>query len=160
MTDVAERDDAAELIALIDRFEQLLERSDLAELEVEAGGTVLRLAKPVAVVATVAAPTTAALPVSGSGVPVSAPADAPKSSPYHGIIAPLTGLFYSSPSPDAAPYLRVGGTVSKGQVIGLIEAMKLFNEIKSDVSGTVHSIVAESGALVKQKQTLVEVVPS
>ena len=72
----------------------------------------------------------------------------------------LTGVFYNSPSPDAAPYLRVGGSVSKGQVIGLIEAMKLFNEIKSDVSGTVHRIVAESGALVKQKQALVEVIPS
>ena len=56
--------------------------------------------------------------------------------------------------------MKVGGTVSAGQVIGLIEAMKLFNEIKSDVTGTVRRIAAETGALVKAKQTLIEVEPS
>ncbi len=73
--------------------------------------------------------------------------------------APLTGLFYNSPAPGSAPYLRVGGEVAVGQVIGLIEAMKLFNEIKSDVAGRVLRIAAESGALVKAKQILIEVEP-
>ncbi len=76
------------------------------------------------------------------------------------MVAPLTGIFYTSPSPGAAPYVKEGAHVSAGQVIGLIEAMKLFNEIKSDVSGTVRRLAAESGALVKQKQTLIEVEPS
>ncbi len=152
MPDVPERDDAAELIALIDRFERLLERSELSELEVEAGGTMLRLAKPSAPVA--------AAPAGPIDPPARSTAPAPAGSGYHDVIAPLTGVFYNSPSPEAAPYLAVGGPVRAGQVIGLIEAMKLFNEIKSDVSGTVHRIVAESGALVKQKQTLVEVIPS
>ena len=73
------------------------------------------------------------------------------------MIAPLTGVFYLAlrrvprrTSVSAAP-------VSVGQVIGLIEAMKLFNEIKSDVSGTVRRIAAETGALVKAKQPLIEV---
>ncbi len=72
----------------------------------------------------------------------------------------MTGIFYTSPSPGAASYVREGGQVSAGQVIGLIEAMKLFNEIKSDVTGTVRRIAAESGALVKQKQPLIEVDPT
>jgi biotin carboxyl carrier protein len=72
-------------------------------------------------------------------------------------MAPLTGLFYSSPSPGAQPYVTVGGTITIGQVIGLIEAMKLFNEIKSDRAGRVTRIYPEDGALVKAKQPLIEV---
>jgi acetyl-CoA carboxylase biotin carboxyl carrier protein len=73
--------------------------------------------------------------------------------------APLTGIFYTSPSPGAPPYLQVGSEVVVGQVIGLIEAMKLFNEIKSDLAGRVVRICAESGTLVKSKQPLIEVEP-
>ena len=74
--------------------------------------------------------------------------------------APLTGVFYLSPSPGAAPYVKVGGEVIVGQVIGLLEAMKLFNEIKSDVTGVVRRIVADHGALVKTHQVLIEVEPT
>ena len=73
--------------------------------------------------------------------------------------APLTGIFYASPAPGRAPYVAVGGEVAVGQIIGLIEAMKLFNEIKSDLAGRVVRVVPESGALVKAKQPLIEVEP-
>ena len=73
--------------------------------------------------------------------------------------APLTGIFYASPAPGSAPYVSVGGEVAVGQVIGLIEAMKLFNEIKSDLAGRVVRVVAETGTLVKAKQPLIEVEP-
>ena len=73
------------------------------------------------------------------------------------VVAPLTGLYYSSPSPGAQPYVAVGSTITIGQVIGLIEAMKLFNEIKSDRAGRVSRIYPEDGALVKAKQPLIEV---
>ena len=73
--------------------------------------------------------------------------------------APLTGIFYASPAPGTAPYVKAGGEVAVGQVIGLIEAMKLFNEIKSDLAGRVVRVVPESGALVKAKQPLIEVEP-
>ncbi|MDP8903883.1 MAG: acetyl-CoA carboxylase, partial [Chloroflexota bacterium] len=72
------------------------------------------------------------------------------------VLAPLTGLFYSAPSPGAEPYVRVGSEVHVGQVIGLIEAMKLFNEIKSDVAGRVVRVCVEDGGLVKAKQPLLE----
>jgi acetyl-CoA carboxylase biotin carboxyl carrier protein len=73
--------------------------------------------------------------------------------------APLTGVWYSSPAPGSAPFVAVGREVAVGQVIGLIEAMKLFNEIKSDLAGRVTRVVPESGALVKAKQPLIEVEP-
>ncbi len=73
--------------------------------------------------------------------------------------APLTGIFYASPGPGSPPFVAVGREVVVGQVIGLIEAMKLFNEIKSDQAGQVVRVIAEDGALVKAKQPLIEVVP-
>ena len=73
------------------------------------------------------------------------------------VTAPLTGVWYSAPSPGARPYLQLNGEVAAGQVVGLIEAMKLFNEIKSDVAGTVSRILADNGALVKRQQPLYEV---
>ena len=75
------------------------------------------------------------------------------------VSAPLTGIYYGAPSPGATPYVTVGDHVSVGQIIGLIEAMKLFNEIKSDRAGRVARICVESGALVKAKQPLIEVDP-
>jgi acetyl-CoA carboxylase biotin carboxyl carrier protein len=154
------------LLGLIDRLSAVLERSDLVELEIEAGGTALLLRKPFALMATTAvlpAPTAAgeARPGqarSGSAAIAEAPAEEAPSTRMS-VKAPLTGLFYSSPAPGSAPYVRVGGEVAVGQVIGLIEAMKLFNEIKSDVAGRVVGMPAENGALVKAKQPLIEVEP-
>ena len=73
--------------------------------------------------------------------------------------APLTGIFYASPSPDSPPFVEAGREVVVGQVIGLIEAMKLFNEIKSDKAGRVVRVVPANGTLVKAKHPLIEVEP-
>jgi acetyl-CoA carboxylase biotin carboxyl carrier protein len=153
------------LLALIDHLAGLLERSDLAELEIESGGTGLILRKPVAIAPVPATPTAgAAHAPSGSaeapvaGEPSTAGRD-PAATARPSIKAPLTGIFYASPAPGTAPYVKVGGEVAVGQVIGLIEAMKLFNEIKSDLAGRVVRVVPDSGALVKAKQPLIEVEP-
>ena len=149
----------ASLLALVDRLAGVLERTDLSELEIQAGGTALVLRKPI-----VAAPGTAAPPAAeavapppAGGDPSTAVRDAAPSRPS--IKAPLTGIFYASPAPGSPPYLREGGEIAVGQIVGLIEAMKLFNEIKSDLAGRVVRLVAESGQLVKAKQPLVEVDP-
>ena len=144
----------ADLLALIDRLAGLLERSDLTELEVEAGGTGLVLRKPIAVATAAVATAPAA-----EAPPAAAAPEAPPPPARPAITAPLTGIFYSSPAPGSAPYVQVGGEVAVGQVIGLIEAMKLFNEIKSDLAGRVVKFVAENGALVKARQPLIEVEP-
>jgi acetyl-CoA carboxylase biotin carboxyl carrier protein len=154
------------LLALIDRLAVLLDRSDLTELEVGAGGTALVLRKPQALapVATVAVPAAApaATPATDAHGPAGEPSTAgrdPATIARPSIKAPLTGIFYSSPAPGSGPYVQVGGEVAIGQVIGLIEAMKLFNEIKSDLAGRVVRVVPESGSLVKAKQPLIEVEP-
>jgi acetyl-CoA carboxylase biotin carboxyl carrier protein len=154
-----------ELLALIDRLEAVLDASDLAEVEVAAGETALILRKPVA---PVVAPTMA-FPPAGGGRHGAQDADGGDAegeleegiaSGLHAVLAPLTGIFYQSPAPEASPYVRIGSQVNVGQVIGLIEAMKLFNEIKSDVTGRVVRFAAENGALVKAKQPLIEVEPA
>lgn len=73
--------------------------------------------------------------------------------------APLTGVFYRSPTPQAAPFVQIGSVVAQGDVIGLIEAMKLFNEIRSTASGKVTRIFSENGQLVRAHQPLLELEP-
>lgn len=153
------REQLAQLVTLVDRLEGLLERSSLSELEVEVGETtvILRTAAAIAPGIPGPRPTTPEDAVN-EAVPSVEEAVTPRGS--HAVVAPLTGVYYRSPSPGAEAYVREGGQVSAGQVIGLIEAMKLFNEIKSDVSGTVRRIAAGDGDLVKARQTLIEVDPT
>jgi acetyl-CoA carboxylase biotin carboxyl carrier protein len=146
---------------LIDRLEKLLDASELTEMEIESGETTLVLRKPSAFGAAVepgpSGPAVQAM-AAGNASPASAAAPAPAPA-MNAIVAPLTGLFYASPSPGAEPYVKPGAQVLAGQVIGLIEAMKLFNEIKSDRAGRVVRVVPEDGALVKAKDPLIEVEP-
>ena len=156
----------AALLGLVDRLASLLERSDLLELEVEAGETVIVLRKAAALAPVAAgtgagqpstdppAATRVATPPAADGPAAEAPGPARAA-----VLAPLTGIFYASPSPGSPPFVDVGREVVVGQVIGLIEAMKLFNEIKSDKAGRVVRVVAENGALVKAKHPLLEVEP-
>jgi acetyl-CoA carboxylase biotin carboxyl carrier protein len=129
----------------------------LDELEVEAGELLVRLARPRPVAAPVASVETpsapAPEPVGGSAYGEPAPG-------MLFVTAPLTGVWYGAPSPGARPYITGGAEIGVGTVIGLIEAMKLFNEIKSDTAGRVARILVESGTLVKRQQPLIEVDPS
>jgi acetyl-CoA carboxylase biotin carboxyl carrier protein len=155
----------ADLLALIDRLSVLLERTDLTELEVESGTTGLVLRKPAALGPTVvlaAAGAVAPDPTAGVAAGPETPAagrERAQAPTRPSVKAPLTGIWYGSPSPGSPPYVQVGGEVAVGQTIGLIEAMKLFNEIKSDLAGRVVRMVAENGQLVKAKQPLIEVEP-
>ena len=154
----------ASLLALIDRLSSLLDRSDLTELEVQVGATGLVLRKPQAIAPQVVvaggagpAPADGAATGASAATPGTATTDGPPARPA--VMAPLSGIWYGSPAPGTAPYVSVGGEVAVGQVIGLIEAMKLFNEIKSDKAGRVVKINAENGKLVRAKQPLIEVEP-
>jgi acetyl-CoA carboxylase biotin carboxyl carrier protein len=158
----------ASLLALVDRLTAVLDRSDLGELEVTAGETTIVVRAPAALGAA-AGPATVVLADRASGgiEPDRSPARAdgvaaaaPESPARPSVKAPLTGIFYGAPSPGATPYVSVGDHVSVGQLIGLIEAMKLFNEIKSDLAGRVVRVCVDNGALVKAKQPLIEVEPA
>jgi acetyl-CoA carboxylase biotin carboxyl carrier protein len=157
----------ASLLGLIDRLAALLDRTDLTELEVQHGGTGLVLRKPSAVapVAQVAVAASGSAVVATDGATMAASGASSAGAVSDGALArpsvkaPLSGIWYGSPAPGSAPYVIVGGEVAVGQVIGLIEAMKLFNEIKSDLAGRVVKITAENGKLVRAKQPLIEVEP-
>ncbi len=137
------------LLSLIDRMAALVDDTGLSELEIEVGGTLVavRTASAIAIGRDGAA-STAAGPAGGmAGESAAAPS----------VNAPLTGIWYSAPTPGSAPYVSVGAEIGAGQVIGLIEAMKLFNEIKSDLGGRVTRVLVENGQLVKARQPLIEI---
>ena len=161
-------DDAA-LIEIIDRLAVVADGSGLAEVELSAGGTrvVVRSRSAVqgshvVVAGAAVAPSTASaapVPLPTGTKPAAAPVSAAAlSGPV--VNAPLTGIFYAAPSPGAAPLVSVGSIVAVGQPIGLIEAMKLFNEIKSDKAGRVVRIIAQDGLLVKAKTPIIELEPA
>jgi acetyl-CoA carboxylase biotin carboxyl carrier protein len=151
------------LLALIDKLAALLERTELNELEVQVGETGLILRKPSAISAmapvAVAGSGSASAPAAEGTAGAQGAADGATAPTRPAVMAPLSGIWYGSPAPGSAPYVSLGGEVAVGQVIGLIEAMKLFNEIKSDRAGRVVKINAENGKLVRAKQPLIEVEP-
>lgn len=150
------------ILAAIDRLAPALEASGLEEIEVTIGDIGVRLARPSAVVA--ALPASVQPAVTEAPPPPIASGDGltPFGEPSPGmrfVSAPLTGVWYPAPSPGARPYVAEGDEIASGQVVGLIEAMKLFNEIKSDVSGRISRVMVENGTLVKRKQPLLEIDP-
>ncbi|MDC0145286.1 hypothetical protein OAI93_01670 [bacterium] len=73
--------------------------------------------------------------------------------------APLVGTFYSSPKPSDPPFVNVGDKITKGQVVCIIEAMKIFNDIESEVNGTIHEICVEDGSPVEYDQVIIKILP-
>lgn len=151
------------LLEAVDLLAPAFEESGLDELELEIGDLRVRLARPRPEVA--AGPAMAA-PATTEATPAPAPQSTLETTPFgepapghRFVAAPLTGVWYPAPSPGARPYVNEGDEIAAGQVVGLIEAMKLFNEIKADLSGTVTRILVENGTLVKRKQPLLEIDP-
>ena len=102
-------------------------------------------------------PAPAALPVAQAPAPTPAPAPEPEKSasrPTVEIRSPMIGTFYRSPNPDAPPFVSVGDKVTKGQTVCIIEAMQLFNEIESEVSGTIVQVLVENATPVEYDQPL------
>jgi acetyl-CoA carboxylase biotin carboxyl carrier protein len=144
-----------QVLAALDLLAPGFESSGLDELEVQVGELVVRMVRPRAVVAPPAPP-------AGQPAPAAATPLTPYGEPAPGmrfVTAPLTGVWYASPSPGARPYVQEGDEIGAGAVVGLIEAMKLFNEIKSDVAGKVVRVLVERGTLVKRQQPIVEIDP-
>jgi acetyl-CoA carboxylase biotin carboxyl carrier protein len=154
---------AEPILAAVDLLAPAFADAGLDELELSVGDLHVRLAKPRATVPVAAV----APPAEGSRAAPAQPAPStdgltPFGEPAPGmrfVSAPLTGVWYPAPSPGARPYVNEGDEIAAGQVIGLIEAMKLFNEIKSDASGRITRVLVENGTLVKRKQPLLEVDP-
>ncbi|MEQ8477720.1 acetyl-CoA carboxylase biotin carboxyl carrier protein [Fulvivirga sp.] len=112
-------------------------------------------------VAPAAAPApVAAAPANPTPTAAPAPAEASASSKYVEVKSPMIGTFYRSPNPDSPSFVNVGDKIEKGQPVCIIEAMKLFNEIESEVSGTIVKVVAENASPVEYDQVLFLVDPS
>ena len=154
----------ANLVDLIDRLAAVAGGTGLAEIEISVAGTrvLVRSRAAVAVSAPQASPAprveSAATPPPPTPVSDVSPEKGTAPAPAAGVFvnAPLTGIFYAAASPGADPMVKVGDTVAVGQPIGLIEAMKLFNEIKSDKAGRVARVIAENGRIVKSKTPIIE----
>lgn len=133
----------------------LMHEHDLDRLKVKVGDAVYEIVRREAAPTAPAVSVQAAAPAAAAGEPppAAAPANVKK------ILAPLTGVFYRSPSPDAEAYVQPGDRVETGDVVCILEAMKLFNEIQSDYAGTVSRIIPENGELVSQGQDLIWIEP-
>jgi acetyl-CoA carboxylase biotin carboxyl carrier protein len=137
----------------IKKLIDLLEESNLAELEIKEGEEVVRLSRipkgmmPMASAPAPAAPAPmAALPPATA--PVAAAESAPAATPVpegHMVKAPMVGTFYASATPGTPAFVKVGQQVKAGETLGIIEAMKMFNQIEADVAGTVQAILVENG---------------
>lgn len=139
---------------------KLLSESGVDEIEIEEDGKRVRLAKHSGNSVVVQQPGVASLPVVAQApVPVTqaAAATPPASATqtqYHEVRSPIVGTFYRAPAPDAAPFVTVGSSVDSGTVLCIVEAMKLMNEIESDVSGKVAKVLVENGRPVEYDQVL------
>jgi len=139
---------------------ELLKGSDVSEFELGRGDTVLKLRRgpanaPVLLPPVSSAPAAPARPAS---VPPAAASVPPK--PTHKeIVSPIVGTFYRSPAPDAAPFVEVGTRVVKGQVLCIVEAMKIMNQIESDTTGAIAAIIVENAQPVAYGQALFHITP-
>lgn len=142
-------------------IEFLIEK-DIAEFELERGDVKVKIKRAIEqpspsphfggpVMASVSLPPVAP-PVSAA--PAAAPAMAEPEEKLHIVTSPIVGTFYEAPSPGAPPFIKVGDQISAGQVLCIVEAMKLMNEIESDVSGAVVKIMAQNGQPIEYGQPL------
>jgi acetyl-CoA carboxylase biotin carboxyl carrier protein len=144
-------------IRKIKKLIELLEESGIAEIEIREGEESVRISRgqmaqaaPVQyTVPAVAAPAAASAPS-----PVAQPAAAPAQAAGTQIKSPMVGTFYRSASPTAKPFVEVGSSVKAGDTLCVVEAMKMFNQIEAETSGTITAILVENGQPVEYDQPL------
>ena len=146
----------------IEKLAKLIAENDLNELSLEDGNQAITIRKdlPEVVSAGVAmpvatAPVVAPAPVAAPVAPKAEVAEPAKSG--KAIVSPMVGTFYSKPAPDKEPFVKLGDTVSAGDVVCIVEAMKLMNEIESEFSGKIIEICVEDGQAVEYGQTIMYV---
>ncbi len=139
---------------------QVLEGSSVSELELSEGDTeIIVRRQPGMVLVSAPAQLSAAANVAGPAVGSARAAHADKVDKSVAINAPLTGVYYSAASPTSPPFVNVGENIHVGQVVALVEAMKVFNEITSEVAGRVTALVATNGSVVQKGEVLLRVEP-
>ncbi len=149
-------------IRKVKKLIELLESSDIAEIEIKEGEEAVRISRasthaPVPV-HTYAAPAPAPVAAPSAPAPVAAEEPAAKKLSGNVIKSPMVGTFYRAPSPSSPVFVEVGQHVKVGDVICIVEAMKMMNQIEADHSGVVEAILVEDGEPVEFDQPLVTIV--
>ncbi len=152
------------------KISKILAESNVDEIEIEEEGLKIRVARhsqnrglaapaQQQYVQTIAPPVQEKQ-ISAGSAPTQPPAPAVVEKKYTEIKSPIVGTFYRAPAPDADPYVEVGKKINKGDVLCIIEAMKLMNEIESEISGTIAKILVENAQPVEYNQVLFLIDPS
>jgi len=148
-------------IRKIKKLVEILEESNLAEIEIHEDGESVRLNRyPAGGPPVYQMPAAAPAPVAAA--PAAAPAPVADNTPSdeqdipegNVIRSPMVGTYYSSPNPESAPFVTIGQTIKAGDVVCIVEAMKMFNQIESDTEGKVIAILVEAGSPVEYDQPL------
>ncbi|HAS6198513.1 TPA: acetyl-CoA carboxylase biotin carboxyl carrier protein [Vibrio vulnificus] len=149
-------------IRKIKKLIELVEESGIAELEISEGEESVRISRHGQMMATPAPMHYAAAPVAQPAPVAAAPVATAEAAPAaaavpagHQVLSPMVGTFYRSPSPDAKAFIEVGQSVTAGQTLCIVEAMKMMNQIEADKSGVVTAILVEDGQPVEFDQPLV-----
>lgn len=153
---------------LIRKLVKIVDTSGVTDLEIEENGLKVKIAKKIRNSKPVTIPNsvlqTEAVPAPQTEVQVQQttekPAEEETTENLHEIRSPIVGTFYRAPAPDADAYVQVGDMVSPGTVLCIVEAMKLMNEIESDVSGKIVKILVENGKPVEYNQPLFLIQPA
>ena len=145
---------------LVKKLIKLVDSSDITDLEIEENGFRVKIAKKIRGIQTVTQPQfithTPVAQHSTEAIADSekAPSKEERLANLHEIRSPIVGTFYRAPAPDADPYVQIGDTISTASVLCIVEAMKLMNEIESDVSGKIIKILVDDGKPVEYNQPL------
>ena len=145
----------------IEKLAKIIADNELTEISLEDGEQAITIRKDLPEVTVASAPVAAVPTVSAASQPAAQPQVAAQSTEAahkgKAITSPMVGTFYSAPSPDAEAFVKVGQTVKEGDVVCIVEAMKLMNEIESDFSGKVTEICVQDGQPVEYGQVLMYV---
>ena len=149
-------------IRKVKKLIELLEASDIAEIEIKEGEEAVRISR-----ASSTAPAMIAAPVAAAPAPAPAPAApaaeekpaaAAPATKGHVVNSPMVGTFYRAPSPSAPAFVEIGTHVKVGDVVCIVEAMKMMNQIEADHAGVVEAILIEDGEPVEFDQPLITIV--
>ena len=146
-------------IRKVKKLIELLETSDIAEIEIKEGEEAVRISRSSSVMTTVVAP--AADPAAAPApTPVAAAEEkpAPQTTSGHVVSSPMVGTFYRSPSPSSPPFVEVGTHVKAGDVVCIVEAMKMMNQIEAEKAGIIEAFLVNDGEPVEFDQPLVTIV--
>jgi len=148
-------------IRKVKKLIELLEESGISEIEIKEGEESVRISRhPTGMVHTITAPASYVAPPGAAGPAGAAPraGEAPgagaAASPEDAVTAPMVGTFYAAPAPGSKPFVEIGSEVKPGDVLCIIEAMKMMNQIESDKAGRVVSVLVKNGDPVEFGQTL------